>query len=465
MSRPGRKRPPTARTPRQDRGGERKDQPIELRALSIESLESEGRGVARDDGKVVFVEGALPGEVVEARTTRRGAAFDQARTVRILRESASRREPRCPHFGMCGGCTTQHADGRTQMAAKQRWLEDSLQRIGKVTPETLLPIVYGEEWGYRHRARMAVRGLPPPRGALVGFHEKKSSFVADMKQCENLPPQISRLIPHLRALVTGLDMRERMPQVEVAVGDMIDVLVIRNLDPLSDRDAECLRAFADKEGVWLWLQPKGPATAAPFHPLSMPELDYTLPEFGIRIAFQPTDFTQVNHGINRILVRRAVRMLDPQPGDRVADLFCGIGNFSLPLAAGGATVVGIEGSEDLVGRARTNADANGLASRATFECADLFDVDEKKLTEWGPFEKVLIDPPRSGAAELAKALPDAWPRRIVYVSCEPSTLARDAGILVHARGFRLMAAGVVNMFPHTTHVESIALFERDAPES
>ena len=436
--------------------------PIHLRTLGIESLDSEGRGVARDDGKVVFVEGALPGEVVEAETTRRGSSFDQAQVVRVLRGSAGRREPHCPHFGRCGGCATQHADLKTQMAAKQRWLEDCLQRIGKVRADTLLSIVYGEEWGYRHRARMSVRGLPPPRGALVGFHERKSSYVADMRQCDNLPPRISRLITPLRELVTGLDMRERLPQVEIAVGDKVDVLVVRNLDPVSEADAAKLRSFADKEGVWLWLQPKGPATAAPFHPLSMPDLDYTLPEFGIRIGFRPTDFIQVNHGVNRILVRRAVRMLDPQPGERIADLFCGVGNFSLPLAASGATVVGIEGAEELVERARSNAEANGLASRASFECADLFEAGAHKLVLSGPFDKMLIDPPRSGAAEVIKALPDAWPSRIVYVSCDSATLARDAGMLVSTKGFRLSAAGVVNMFPHTTHVESIALFERTA---
>jgi len=434
--------------------------PVELRTLGIESLDSEGRGVARDEGKVVFVEGALPGELVEAETTRRGSSFDQALAVRVLRESPGRREPPCPHFNRCGGCATQHADLKIQMAAKQRWLEDSLQRIGKVQAGILLPIVYGEEWGYRHRARMSVRGLPPPRGALVGFHERKSSYVADMRQCDNLPPRISRLIPVLRALVTGLDMRERLPQVEIAVGDKVDVLVVRNLDPVSDADAGKLRAFAEAEGIWLWLQPKGPATAAPFHPLSMPDLDYTLPEFGIRVGFRPTDFTQVNHGVNRILVRRAVRMLDPQPGERIADLFCGIGNFSLPLAACGATVVGIEGAKELVERARANAVANGLASRASFECADLFEAGAPGLAAWGPFDKILIDPPRSGAAELVKALPDAWPRRIVYVSCDSATLARDAGLLVGTKGFTLEAAGVVNMFPHTTHVESIALFER-----
>ena len=436
--------------------------PIHLRTLGIESLDSEGRGVARDDGKVVFVEGALPGEVVEAETTRRGSSFDQAQVVRVLRGSAGRREPHCPHFGRCGGCATQHADLKTQMAAKQRWLEDCLQRIGKVRADTLLSIVYGEEWGYRHRARMSVRGLPPPRGALVGFHERKSSYVADMRQCDNLPPRISRLITPLRELVTGLDMRERLPQVEIAVGDKVDVLVVRNLDPVSEADAAKLRSFADKEGVWLWLQPKGPATAAPFHPLSMPDLDYTLPEFGIRIGFRPTDFIQVNHGVNRILVRRAVRMLDPQPGERIADLFCGVGNFSLPLAASGSTVVGIEGAEELVERARSNAEANGLASRASFECADLFEAGAHKLVLSGPFDKMLIDPPRSGAAEVIKALPDAWPSRIVYVSCDSATLARDAGMLVSTKGFRLSAAGVVNMFPHTTHVESIALFERTA---
>ncbi len=443
------------------RGQHQHPRPVHLRTLGIESLDSEGRGIARDEGKVVFVEGALPGETVEAETTRQGKSYDQALTVRVLRESPGRREPPCPHFGMCGGCATQHADLRTQMAAKQRWLEDCLQRIGKVSAETLLPIVYGEEWGYRHRARLSVRGLPPPRGALVGFHERKSSYVADMRRCDNLPPRISRLIPLLRELVSALDMRERMPQIEIAVGDRVDVLVVRNLDPVSEGDAVKLRAFAEAESVWLWLQPKGPATAAPFHPLSMPELDYALPEFGVRIAFRPTDFTQVNHGVNRILVRRAVRMLDPRPGDRIADLFCGVGNFSLPLATGGATVVGIEGAHELVEQARSNAAANGLASRASFECANLFDVDEQRLAAWGPFDKLLIDPPRSGAAEVVKALPAEWPKRIVYVSCDSATLARDAGILVGTKEFTLAAAGVVNMFPHTTHVESIALFERE----
>ena len=428
--------------------------------LAIESLDSEGRGVARNEGKVVFVEGALPGETVIAEVFRGGSSFDQATTLEVLREGSGRRTPRCPHFSVCGGCATQHADARTQMAGKQRWLEDSLQRIGNVRAETLLPIVYGQEWGYRHRARMTARYVAQRGGALLGFHEKKSSHVVNMGQCETLPERISRLILPLRTLIGSLDMRERMPQIEIAAGDAVDVLVFRNLDPVSEADAAALRAFAEREGVWVWLQPKGPATAAPFHPLTMPTLDYSLPEFGIRIAFQPTDFTQVNHAVNRILVRRAVRMLDPQPGERIADLFCGLGNFSLPIAACGADVLGIEGAEGLVERARQNARANGLENRTRFETANLFDVDTARLEAWGPFDKLLIDPPRDGAADLVKALPQAWPRRIVYVSCDQATLARDAGMLVHGQGFRLMAAGVVNMFPHTAHVESIALFER-----
>ena len=428
--------------------------------LAVESLDSEGRGVARNRGKVVFVEGALPGESVTARITHQGKSYDQAILVDVLRASAGRRAPRCPHFGVCGGCATQHADLRTQMAAKQRWLEDNLQRIGKVRPETLLPIVYGEEWGYRHRARMTARYVAQRGGALLGFHERKSSHVADMRQCENLPPRISRLISPLRDLIATLDMRERLPQVEIAAGDRVDVLVVRNLDAVGEADAARLRAFAEREGVWLWLQPKGPATAAPLHPLAMPELDYTLPEFGLRIGFRPTDFTQVNHAINRILVRRAVGMLEPQPGELIADLFCGVGNFSLALAAGGASVLGIEGSADLVERARGNARANGLAERTVFECADLYKADAETLAAWGPFDKMLLDPPRDGAIEVVKSLPEGWPRRIVYVSCDQATLARDAGMLVHVKGFTLAAAGVVNMFPHTAHVESIALFER-----
>jgi 23S rRNA (uracil1939-C5)-methyltransferase len=423
--------------------------------LEIDALDAAGRGVARNAGKVVFVEGALAGELVEARLLDSKSKFDCARVTAILRPSASRRVPRCPHFGVCGGCATQHVDGRTQVAAKQRWLEDNLARIGKVKAEAMLPPIHGEEWGYRHRARLSVRYMESTGGALVGFRERKSTHVADMQRCDVLPEKISALIPELRALIAKLSIRDRVPQIEIAVGDRTTVLLFRHLLPFSVEDDALLREFAETAGIHLWLQPAGPETAQPFHPAGRSDLYYGLPEFGVRIAFQPADFTQVNPAVNRLLISRAIRLLDPQPGERVADLFCGIGNFTLPLAVRGAQVIGFEGSAPLVERARQNAAANNLV--AQFEVADLF---RPNLDPWGPFDKFLLDPPREGAISLVHSLPDAWPRRIVYVACDPATLARDADVLVHAKGFRLSAAGVVNMFPHTAHVESIALFDR-----
>jgi 23S rRNA (uracil1939-C5)-methyltransferase len=424
--------------------------------LNVHALDAGGHGIARNsEGKVVFVEGALGGETVEAQLLRSKPKFDTARTVRVLKESFGRREPPCPYYDNCGGCAIQHADSRTQVAAKQRWLEDCFERIGKVEPECLLAPIYGEEWGYRRRARLSVRYVEKKGGALVGFRERRSTFVTDIQGCIVLPPHVSALVPGLRELVGKLSIRERMPQIEVAVGDEAVVLVFRNLLPLTQEDEALMRAFADAASVQVWLQPRGPDSAALFHPVPAPELFYSLPEFGLRIAFLPTDFTQVNHAVNRLLVSRAVRLLDPQPGERIGDLFCGLGNFSLPIATRGAQVIGIEGSKALVERARRNALANGLT--AQFEAGNLF---EPNLAPFGAFDKLLIDPPREGAIELAKALPESWPRRIVYVSCDAATLARDAGVLVNTKGFRLAAAGVVNMFPHTAHVESVAMFER-----
>ena len=424
--------------------------------LEIDALDAEGRGVARNAGKVVFVEGAITGELVEARLLESKSKFDRARVVQVLRASASRREPRCPHFGLCGGCATQHVDARTQVAAKQRWLEDNLARIGKVAVGAMLPPIHGEEWGYRHRARLSVRYVEGKGGALVGFRERKSTYVADMQSCEVLPPAVSALIPGLRSLISQLSIRDRVPQVEIAVGDAATVLLFRHLLPFTPEDEVLLRAFADQNRVRIWLQPEGPDSARPFRPESAEDLYYTLPEFGLKIAFKPADFTQVNPAVNRLLVSRAMRLLDPQPGERIADLFCGIGNFSLPIATRGAQVIGFEGSALLVERARENAAANGLV--AQFEVADLF---KPNLEHYGRFDKFLIDPPREGAMTLVHALSEEWPRRIVYVSCDPATLARDADVLVHQKGFTLAAAGVVNMFPHTAHVESIALFERN----
>jgi 23S rRNA (uracil1939-C5)-methyltransferase len=429
-----------------------------LEQLSIQALDAGGRGVARGPaGKVIFVEGALAGEVVEADRLRERRCYDLARAIGIVQAAPGRREPRCPYFGRCGGCATQHADARTQMAAKQRWLEDCLARIGKVRPDSMLPILYGEEWGYRRRARLAVRHVERKGGALVGFHERHSSYVADMTSCEVLPPAVSALIAPLRELVGRLSVRARLPQIEVAVGDADTALVFRHLEPLTEDDRALLRDFARGHGIQAWLQPGGPETARPFFPEKGELPYYDLPEFGVRIRFHPTDFTQVNQGVNRALVSRAVRLLEPGPGERIADLFSGLGNFALPIARSGGEVIGFDGSDTLIERARQNALANGLV--AQFEVANLA---ERGIRHLGPFDKLLLDPPREGAIEVVKALPEGWPRRIVYVSCDPATLARDAAVLCHARGFRLSAAGVVNMFPHTAHVESVALFEREA---
>jgi 23S rRNA (uracil1939-C5)-methyltransferase len=428
--------------------------------LEIESLDHEGRGIARREGKVIFVEGALPGERVEAVIYRRKPAFEQGYATRILRESPSRMVPGCEFFGLCGGCSLQHIDLRTQVAAKQRVLEDNLQHIGKVRPEQILPPIHGPAWGYRHRARLTVRNVAKKGGVLVGFHEKRSSYVADMTACEVLPQRVSDLLPRLRELVASLSLRDRLPQIEVALAESGDVLVLRVLEALTAADEQRIREFADAHRVSLWLQAAGPETAQPFHPAGVDDLHYTLPEFGVSIHFRPTDFTQVNHAINRVLVRRALGLLDPQPGERIADLFCGLGNFTLPIARSGAEVTGIEGSAGLISRAQDNARRNGLSGNSRFLTMDLFKIDAAQWQALGAFDKLLIDPPRDGAIEVVTLIGADGPRRIVYVSCSPSTLARDAAVLVGVHGYTLRAAGIVNMFPHTAHVESIALFER-----
>jgi 23S rRNA (uracil1939-C5)-methyltransferase len=427
----------------------------------IESLDHEGAGVAHVDGKVIFIDGGVTGERVAFARRRSRGNFDLGAVTQVLRESSQRVGPRCGYFGTCGGCSMQHVEPFAQVAAKQRVLEDNLARLGKVKPEQMLPPVIGPAWGYRTRARLSVHYVAKKGGVLVGFHERRSSFVADTMSCEVLPRAVSALIPELREMFTSMKLRERIPQVELAVGEEITVLVLRHLEPIPEEDAARLRAFADRHGIQWWLQPKGPDTAHPYYPLQAPALDYRLPEFGLSLGFRPTEFTQVNAGVNRVLVKRAVDLLDPHPGERVGDLFCGLGNFTLALATRGADVIGMEGSPALVARGAENAKANGLSHRATFVAHDLYTDAKGALERLGRVDKLLIDPPRDGALEICKGLPDAGgPHRIVYVSCSPSTLSRDAGVLVNVKGYRLMCAGVVNMFPHTGHVESIALFQR-----
>jgi 23S rRNA (uracil1939-C5)-methyltransferase len=434
--------------------------------ILITALDQEGRGVARVDGKATFVEGALIGEEVGVEILRRKPSYDLARAWEIVAASPARTTPACPHFGVCGGCTLQHLEPAAQVAVKQRVLEDALWHIGRVRADELLPPIHGVPWGYRHRARLSVRDVPRKGGVLVGFHERKSSFVADMTRCLVLPPRISALLPELRALIQGLSIHDRLPQLELAIGDgpdgtpPVDVLVLRNLAPLSPEDERALLRFADGRGVELYLQPQGPASVRPLRPPAR-RLAYALPDFGVTVDFAPTDFTQVNASMNRVLVRRAIALLDPQPGQAIADFFCGVGNFTLPVARRGATVVGVEGNAALVRRAQANAIGNGLPDRARFVTADLFAATPASVAALGRLDRAVIDPPREGAIALVKALPEERLERIVYVSCNPATLARDAAVLVRQRGYALAAAGVANMFPHTAHVESIALFTRE----
>jgi 23S rRNA (uracil1939-C5)-methyltransferase len=427
---------------------------------TIESLDHEGRGVARCEGKTIFVEGALPHERVLFSSYRRKPNYELATASRILVSSALRVEPRCPHFGVCGGCSMQHLDAPGQAAAKQRVMEDAFWHIARVRPEVVYPAIYGPAWGYRSRARLSVRLVPKKGGVLVGFHEKRSSYIADMDSCEVLPPRVSVLLPLLRRLVGALSLSDRLPQIEVAVGDRVTVLVLRILQALTPADEVLLRAFADEHGIQFWLQPGGPDTAHPFHPLDAPSLSYALPDFGLELQFRPNEFTQVNHGINRMLLRRAMHLLQPSPGERIGDLFCGLGNFTLPIARSGAFAFGVEGSQALVNRAGENATRNGLSASTAFAVANLFEATPELLAGWGALDKWLVDPPREGAIELVKAIGAEGPDRIVYVSCNPATLARDAAVLVHEKGYRLCGAGIANMFPQTSHVESIALFAR-----
>ena len=446
--------------------------------LRVRSLDMDAQGIARrPDGKVVFIEGALPGELVEVKVSRKKNSWEQGTVTDIHTESSLRVTPGCPHFGLhqgaCGGCKMQHLDAAAQVAIKQRVLEDNLWHLAKVTPESLLRPIQGPAWGYRYRARLSVRYVQKRSEVLIGFHERKSRYIADMQVCPILPPHVSALLLPLRGLIGSLQARETCPQIELACGDEVTALVLRHLEPLSEVDQQKLRDFASAHGVQWWLQPKGPDTV---HLLDEgQQLSYGLPDFGITMPFKPTDFTQVNPFINRVLVSRALRLLKAEKSDRVIDWFCGLGNFTLPIATQAGEVLGIEGSDALVQRSHQNYAFNQQGrhqplSPTTFVARNLFEMTPHMLVADGVADKWLVDPPREGAFALAKALAElhqqpelreGWtpPQRIVYVSCNPATLARDAGLLVHQAGYRCVSAGVVNMFAHTAHVESMAVFE------
>jgi len=458
------------------------EQPI--LTATIESLDQEGRGVAHVDGKAIFIDGALPRETVRYQSHKIKPSYEVANTIDILKSSALRVAPKCPHYGVCGGCKLQHLEFSAQVATKQRLLENDLWHIGKVRATNMLPPLFGPTWGYRHKARLSVKYVAKKERVLVGFNEKATRYVADMDSCEVLVPQVSALIKPLQDLIVQLSIRDKLPQIELAVGEPnvninpgntypVIVLIFRIMADLTDSDRHLFETFADAHQVQIWTQTKGPDTIKPFYPLNAPQLQYSLPEFDLVYPFKPNEFTQVNPQINQVMIRRAMQLLAPQANDTIADFFCGIGNFTLPIARSGAKVLGLEGLANLVERANESAALNALQANTQFGVADLFKMTPESLANLGHFDKWLIDPPRDGAFDLIKALPDVLhsgaenakinrPQRIVYVSCNPATLARDAGILVHEKGYQLKAAGVINMFTHTAHVESIALFEYPA---
>jgi 23S rRNA (uracil1939-C5)-methyltransferase len=424
----------------------------------VVDLSHEGRGVAKLDGKTVFVPDALPGERVVLRRVGRRRNFDEAVLEQVLRPSPDRVPAECPHFGLCGGCALQHLAPSAQLAFKQSQLLESLVRLGGVEPASVLEPLTGPVWGYRRRARLGIKLVPRKERVLVGFRERSAPYVADLHGCRVLATPAGTLIDPLAALVAGLSIAARVPQAEIAVADGVCAIVLRVLDPPTEADLGLLRGFESGHAVRFYLQPGGVESVQPLRP-GLPPLGYSLASFGLNFEFEPTDFIQVNREINERMVSRAVELLAPGPDHDVLDLFCGLGNFSLPLATRAREVVGIEGDAGLVARAARNAARNSI-SNARFHVADLF--AESSDAPWArrPYDRVLLDPPRAGAREILPVVERCGAARVVYISCHPGSLSRDAGILVRDHGFRLAAAGVMDMFPHTTHVESVAVFDR-----
>lgn len=431
--------------------------PQEPVAARIESLNHDGRGVAHVNGKAVFIEGALPGEQVLFTYVTQRKRYDEAKVEKIIKPSPDRVEPRCAHFNICGGCSLQHLSPAAQIAAKQQVLLDGLKHIGGIVPKAVLAPHTGPSWGYRRRARLGVKFVIKKDKLLIGFREKRSSLLADIERCEVLHPTVGGLLPALRELIAGLEAYNCIPQIEVAAGDEATALVLRNLVQLSEADLEKLQGFGAAHGMQIYLQPAGPDSVTLIWPEAA-TLSYRLPKYDLELFFAPTDFVQVNGAINRTMVERVIELLDPRAHERVLDLFCGLGNFTLPLARHAAQVIGVEGEAKLIQRAQDNAQRNGIRN-AEFYAADL--SQDLSGQPWAKqrFDKILLDPPRTGALEIIRQLSALDAARIVYVSCNPATLARDARALTE-NGYTLMSAGVLDMFPHTTHVESIALFEK-----
>lgn len=426
---------------------------------AITALDPDGRGITQVDGKTVYVQGALPGEQVSFVYSRKRRDYDEGRVERVLEASADRAEPGCPQFGICGGCALQHLQPAVQIRFKQDALIRVLDQVGGVTPhEILQPLTDGESWGYRQKARLGVKYVAKKNKVLVGFRERGSSFLTDTERCPILDPRVGELITPLSALIGGLSVRDRIPQIEVAMGDDACVLIFRLLAPASGEDRQRLLRFGETQRVAVYIQDGGPETVKPLNGAGV-ELNYQLPADQLQLRFLPGDFTQINAGLNRLMVAQALRLLNPLAGDRVLDLFCGLGNFTLPLARRCLTATGVEGDTGLVARAEDNARRNGI-DNARFYATDLYQTPSDAPWLGQGYDKALLDPPRSGASEVIEQLPALGIERIVYVSCYPETLARDAGALVNKHGYRMLSAGMMDMFPHTAHMESIALFQR-----
>jgi 23S rRNA (uracil1939-C5)-methyltransferase len=432
----------------------------DVAVATIESLNHDSTGVARINGKVTFIDGALPGEEVRFRYHNKHDSYDSGVALEILRASPDRVTPPCPHFGTCGGCSLQHFKSEAQILAKQKILADNLARIGKVEPESWLAPLAGPAWHYRRRARLGIRLVPKKGGVLVGFREKRHSLIAPLESCRVLDRRTSDLLPAVKQLLGTFSCADRIPQLEIAAADNALALVFRHLVPLSPTDLGHLREFGRRENVRVLLQPGRPDSIQALWPESSPALFYRLTEFDVQLEFGPCDFIQINGALNAGMIHQALELLELGPTDCALDLFSGLGNFTLPMARRGRQVLGIEAEASLVARARSNAALNGLAN-AKFRAANLFDEATPEAPWQGfDFNKLLLDPPRSGAIEAIKRLAPPLPERIVYVSCHPATLARDSAYLVNVLGYRLAATGVVDMFPHTSHVESMATFVR-----
>lgn len=432
--------------------------PLDPVSAQVTSVSHEGRGVAQVNNKKTFIEGALPGEHVLFKYKKCRSRFDEGIAVEINNPSPERVTARCKHFEICGGCNQQHIDPQAQIEHKQSVLVEQLKHIGNVQPAEILSPLTGPVWGYRNKARLGVKYVEKKQKLLVGFREKFSPFIADIQQCEVLNPKIGTLLEALQELIGSLTIYNKLPQIEVAVAESATALVIRHLVTPAEGDLEKLKNFSGKHDIDFYMQPGGIDTVVPLIPGNTTPLTYSLPDHSVVIEFSPTEFTQVNFAINRLMVNRAIEMLALEETDRVLDLFCGLGNFSLPVAKKVAHVTGVEGDEGLVNRARFNAELNKI-SNVEFKKLNLADPVLLKGLLKNDTNKILIDPPRTGAQELISNLDFKEVDRIVYVSCNPATLARDAGILVNEKGFSLQQTGVIDMFPHTAHVESIALFE------